>query len=110
MEKQIRRFKVNFDFDWTYGVELKKLKSDIEELEKLGVTEIEIEAEDNWGAPSVTIEAFTKRLETDEEFKERLDKEKKIKEHLVLIFGNILTHTELQELERLKAKYDTKKK
>jgi len=102
MEKQIRRFKVNFDFDWTYGVEIKKLKEDLETLEKLGVTEIEIEAEYNWGSPSVKIEAFTKRLETDEEFKERLDKEKKIKEHLVL--------TELQELERLKAKYDTKKK
>ena len=101
MEKQIRRFKVNFDFDWTYGVELKKLKSDIEELEKLGVTEVYIKAEDYYGSPSVTIEAFTERLETDEEFKERLDKEKKIKEQIVLI--------ELQELERLKAKYNTKK-
>lgn len=110
MEKQIRRFKVNFDFDWTYGVELKKLKSDIEELEKLGVTEVYIKAEEHYGDISTSIEAFTKRLETDEEFKERLDKEKKIKEHLILIFGNILTHTELQELERLKAKYDTKKK
>ena len=98
MEKQIRRFKVNFDFDWTYGVEIKKLKEDLETLEKLGVTEIEIEAEDD----SVTIKAFAERLETDEEFNERLDKEKKIKEHLVL--------TELRELERLKAKYDTKKK
>lgn len=101
MEKQIRRFKVNFDFNWTYGVEIKKLKSDIEELEKLGVTEIKIEA-DIWGGPSVTIEAFTERLETDEEFNERLDKEKKIKERLVL--------TELKEYKRLKAKYDTKKK
>ena len=79
MEKQIRKFRVNFDFNWTYGVEIKKLKEDLETLEKLGVTEIEIEAEDNWGAPSVTIEAFTERLETDEEFKERLDKEKKLK-------------------------------
>ena len=102
MEKQIRRFKVNFYFDWTYGVEIKKLKEDLETLEKLGVTEIEIEAEDNWGSPSVTIEAFAERLETDEEFKERLDKEKKIKEHIVL--------TELQEYKRLKSKYDTKKK
>jgi len=72
MEKQIRKFRVNFDFDWTYGVEIKKLKEDLETLEKLGVTEIEIEAEDNWGSPSVTIEAFAERLETDEEFKERL--------------------------------------
>ena len=105
MEKQIRRFKVNFDFDWTYGVELKKLKSDIEELEKLGATNIFIKTEEDYhGNSSVSIEAFAERLrlETDEEFKERLDKEKKIKEQIVLI--------ELQELERLKAKYDTKKK
>ena len=72
MEKQIRRFKVNFDFNWTYGVEIKKLKEDLETLEKLGVSEIEIEAEDNWGSPSVTIEAFAERLETDEEAKERI--------------------------------------
>ena len=80
MEKQIRKFRVNFDFSWTYGVELKKLKSDIEELEKLGVTEIEIEAEDNWGSPSVTIVALAERLETDEEAKKRIDKENKNRE------------------------------
>ena len=102
MEKQIRRFKVNFDFDWTYGVELKKLKEDLETLEKLGVTEIEIEAEDNWGSPSVTIEAFTKRLETDEEFSERI----RMKEQTKKSFEQM----ELEQYERLKAKYDTKKK
>lgn len=102
MEKQIRRFKVNFDFDWTYGVEIKKLKEDLETLEKLGVTEIEIEAEDNWGSPSVTIEAFTKRLETDEEFSERI----RMKEQTKKSFEQM----ELEQYERLKAKYDTKKK
>jgi len=102
MEKQIRRFKVNFDFDWTYGVEIKKLKEDLETLEKLGVTEIEIEAEDNWGSPSVTIEAFTERLETDEEFSERI----RMKEQTKKSFEQM----ELEQYERLKAKYDTKKK
>jgi len=102
MEKQIRRFKVNFDFNWTYGVEIKKLKEDLETLEKLGVTEIEIEAEDNWGSPSVTIEAFTKRLETDEEFSERI----RMKEQTKKSFEQM----ELEQYERLKAKYDTKKK
>ena len=101
MEKQIRRFKVNFDFDWTYGVEIKKLKEDLETLEKLGVTEIEIEAEYNWGSPSVTIEAFTKRLETDEEFSERI----RMKEQTKKSFEQM----ELEEYKRLKAKYDTKK-
>lgn len=102
MEKQIRRFKVNFDFDWTYGVEIKKLKEDLETLEKLGVTEIEIEAEDNWGSPSVTIEAFAERLETDDEFKERI----RMKEQTKKSFEQM----ELEEYKRLKAKYDTKKK
>ena len=102
MEKQIRRFKVNFDFNWTYGVEIKKLKEDLETLEKLGVTEIEIEAEDNWGSPSVTIEAFAERLETDEEAKERI----RMKEQTKKSFEQM----ELEQYERLKAKYDTKKK
>ena len=102
MEKQIRRFKVNFDFDWTYGVEIKKLKEDLETLEKLGVTEIEIEAEDNWGSPSVTIEAFTERLETGEEFSERI----RMKEQTKKSFEQM----ELEQYEHLKAKYDTKKK
>ena len=102
MEKQIRRFKVNFDFDWTYGVEIKKLKEDLETLEKLGVTEIEIEAEDNWGSPSVTIEEFTERLETDEEVSERI----RMKEQTKKSFEQM----ELEQYERLKAKYDTKKK
>ena len=102
MEKQIRRFKVNFDFNWTYGVELKKLKSDIEELEKLGVTEVYIETEDYYGSPSVTIEAFAERIETDDEFKERI----RMKEQTKKSFEQM----ELEQYERLKAKYDTKKK
>ena len=101
MEKQIRRFKVNFDFDWTYGVEIKKLKEDLETIEKLGVTEIEIEA-DIWRTPSVRIEAFTRRLETDEEFSERI----RMKEQTKKSFEQM----ELEQYERLKAKYDTKKK
>lgn len=102
MEKQIRRFKVNIDFNWTYGVELKKLKSDIEELEKLGVTEVYIKAEEHYGDISTSIEAFTRRLETDEEFSERI----RMKEQTKKSFEQM----ELEQYERLKAKYDTKKK
>lgn len=97
MEKQVRRFKVDFDFNWTYGVEIKKLKEDLDTLERLGVTEIEIEAEDNWGSPSVSIEAFINRIETDEECKARIDKENQRQEDI--------KRRELAELEKLKSKY-----
>ena len=77
MEKQIRRFKVNFDFNWTYGVEIKKLKEDLETLEKLGVTEIEIEAEDKYQAilkmHKKTDEEKEQFLIESEEFEEEED-------------------------------------
>jgi hypothetical protein len=97
MEKQVRRFKVDFDFNWTYGVEIKKLREDLDTLEKLGVTEIEIEAEENYGSASVTIEAFINRIETDEECKARIDKENQRQEDI--------NRRELAELEKLKSKY-----
>lgn len=97
MKKQIRRFKVPFNFDWTYGVEIKKLREDLDQLEKLGVTTIEIEAEESYGSSSVTIEAFVNRLETDEELKSRINEENRREEEQ--------KSRELQELERLKTKY-----
>jgi hypothetical protein len=97
MEKQVRRFKVDFDFNWTYGVEIKKLKEDLDMLEKLGVTEIEIEAEEIYGSTSVKIEAFINRIETDEECKARVDKENQRQEEI--------KRRELEQLEKLKSKY-----
>lgn len=97
MEKEVRRFKVDFDFNWTYGVEIKKIKEDLDTLEKMGVTEIEIEAEENWGSVSVTIGAYINRLETDDEYKTRIDKENQRQEEI--------KRRELAELEKLKSKY-----
>ena len=97
MKKQVIRFKVDFDFNWTYGVEIKKLKEDLDTLEKLGVTEIEIEAEENYGSASVTIEAFINRIETDEECNARINKENQRQEDI--------KRRELAELEKLKSKY-----
>ena len=62
MENRIIKIKVGFNFDWTYGVELSKLKEDINKLEKLGVTEIEIKSVDDYGSSLVDIEAFINRL------------------------------------------------
>lgn len=100
MEKQIRRFRVSFDFDWTGGVPLWRIKDDLDELEKLGVTEIVIEAEEIYGNPSISIEGFTMRLETDEEFKDRIKKENQRQESI--------RRKELADLEFLKKKYENK--
>jgi hypothetical protein len=97
MKKQVRRFKVDFDFNWTYGVEIKKIREDLDTLEKLGVTEIEIESKEGYGSASVTIEAFINRIETDEECKARIDKENQRQEDI--------KRRELAELEKLKSKY-----
>lgn len=97
MEKQVKRFKVPFNFDWTYSVTIEKLRKDLDELEKLGVKEIDIEAEENWGAASVTIGAFIEREETDEEFQKRVNEEIQRQEEI--------KRRELQQLEQLKSKY-----
>ncbi len=99
MEKQIRKFRVSFDFDWTHGVPLWRIKDDLDELEKLGVTEIVIEAEELYGNTSVSIEGFTMRLETDEEYDARIKKENQRQE--------AIKRKELDDLEFLKRKYET---
>ena len=97
MGKQVKRFEVPFNFDWTYGITIEKLRKDLDELEKLGVKEIDIEAEENWGSASVTIEAYIEREETDEEFEKRVNEEKQMQEEI--------KRRELKQLEQLKSKY-----
>lgn len=97
MTNETRRFKVDFNFNWTYGVELSKIKEDINELEKLGVTDIEIESVDDYDGSSVNIQAFIDRLETDEECGLRINKEKIRKEEI--------EKRELEQFEKLKLKY-----
>ncbi len=97
MKKQTKKFEVPFNFDWTYGVTIEKLRKDLDELEKLGVEEIDIHVEEFWGCASVAIEAFIEREETDEEFEERTNKEKQDQEEI--------KRKELQQLEQLKLKY-----
>lgn len=96
MKKEIRA-DIDFYFNWGF-VTIEKLKEDLRELEKLGVTEIEIEPYDDYGDLSVSMNAYTRRLETDEEFRARVDYEIRLKE--------VVRNNELSELERLKAKYE----
>lgn len=97
MEKRIDRFKVPFEFNWTYGVTIEKLRKDLDDLEKLGVTEICIEPDDSWNCPIVTIEAFIEREETDEEFQKRVNEETQRQEEI--------KRRELKQFAEIKAKY-----
>lgn len=98
MEKEVRRFKVDYYLHWTYGVELSQIKKDIEELEKLGATNVEIEPYTEYDCSYVTIEAYCNRIETDEEFEQRKKEVEAFKEQE--------KQRELKQLEELKKKYN----
>lgn len=98
MKKQVKKIYVDFNFNWDCGIEISKLRADLDELEKLGATHIDMEANINWDCPELNIKAKYERLETDQEFEERVNK---IKQQEV-----IRKHIELNELDRLKKKYE----
>ena len=91
MEKQVRRFEVEFRFDWEYGVEISKIREDLDSLEKLGATHVEIEGD-------AYFYGYAHREETDEEYLKRTSKNLEIE--------NITKQRELAELKRLKDKYN----
>lgn len=97
MKKEIRRFKVPFYINWDYGITVEQIRKDLDELEKLGAKEIDINAAEEYGSVSVTIEAFSKREETDEEFEERINQQKQRQEEIKA--------RDLLILERIKLKY-----
>ena len=98
MEKQVLDFEIPFSFDWTYGVEISKIREDLDALEKLGATRIDIETSSFYDSLSVDIKAYVSREETDEEYKRRLEKETQRQNEIKL--------RELEMLERLKNKYN----
>ena len=97
MEKEERDFKLEYQLDWTYGVEISKLKSDIEALEKLGATHVEIEHGINYDCSYVEIGAICRRIETDEEFEQRKKEVEARQEQN--------KQRELKQLQELKTKY-----
>lgn len=99
-KKQIRNFEVPFYFDWEYGVSIKKIREDLNELEQLGATEINIESYQEYGDSGITIEAISKREETDLEQQERLNKLKAMQERQ--------KRYELEQLKKLQDKYKNK--
>jgi 2-methylisocitrate lyase-like PEP mutase family enzyme len=97
MEKQEQDFKLDYSLDWTDGVSIEQLKKDIEELEKLGATHVNIEHGISYDCIYVEIDAICRRIETDEEFEQRKKEFEARQEQY--------KQRELQQLADLKAKY-----
>ena len=98
MEKMIRNFPIEYNFDWSGENEISKLKSEIAELENLGATHICIDVEDS---DEAFFKAIGPRLETDEECDERINleiRQKKIKENIKTM--------EIELYNRIKEKYN----
>lgn len=84
-------------FDWEYAVPISKIREDIDEMEKRGVTHVNIELFDQYGGNGISMKAEIHRLETDEEYEERTMCEAyKLKTNEA---------RELAEYERLKKKF-----
>ena len=77
MEKEVRRFKVDYPLDWAFEVEISKIRTDLDVIEALGATHVEIEAAMSHDQPYVTIEAISEHLESDQEFADRVKEEEK---------------------------------
>lgn len=100
MEKTERRFVVDYKFDWKYTVTLAQMRKDLDAMEKLGVTDIEIDANSFYDSSILEIVPISCRMETDEELKLRLDKVERENE--------AVRQRELGQWQRLQLKYGKK--
>ena len=98
MKKQTREFKINYDLDWEYNVEISKLREDLDAIEKLGATHVSIDAYVSYDCDNLEISPISRRLETDEEYNARIVESKGKEYHKKL--------RDLEELRRLKLKYE----
>ena len=97
MDKKVRQFKIDYNLDWEYGVEIKKLREDLEALEELGATRVDIDSSVSYDCAYITIQAFAERMETDEEYQARIDQEQRRKDEIKT--------RELDQLQVLLEKY-----
>ena len=97
MEKEIRVFEVDYSLDWEYSVEISKIRADLDAIEALGATHVEINSSTRYDCDYVTIKPVSEHLETDEEFEQR-KKEIEFRQEQI-------RQNELEQLELLKTKY-----
>ena len=98
MEKINKIIDTGYSFDWEYSPSISKIREDIDEMEKRGITHINIELSELYPyCYSISMKAEIHRLETDEEYEERTMCEAyKLKTNEA---------RELAEYERLKKKF-----
>lgn len=97
MEKEIRVFEVDYSLDWEYSVEISKIRADLDAIEALGATHVEINSSTRYDCDYVTIKPVSEHLETDEEFKARVKEVEQRQSEIKM--------RELELLEKLKSKY-----
>jgi len=95
--RQVKRFDSGCYLDWSYRT-IDEIRKDLDRLELLGVTGVEIEVEESYGSTRVKFQPFVLREETDEELAGRLA-EQQAREESKRAF-------ELRQLEILKQKYE----
>ena len=96
MAKLKGMFPIIYSLDWSYTT-IEQIRKDLDEIEKLGATDVEIEIEDYYGSSSIKITSKGVRLETDEEEKERTRKQEE-REKAQRVW-------ELKQLKELQEKY-----
>ena len=72
MEKQIRRFEVNYPLSWEYDNTIDSIRKDLDEMEKLGVTHVNIEADVCYDSATILFTPLCERMENDADFALRM--------------------------------------
>jgi hypothetical protein len=100
MEKKIIDAVIEYDLLWEDTVPINKIREDLDIIEKLGATHVNIVSYSLHGDETLDIAAINKRLETDVEYNSRIHIHNKKQEDI--------EKAELRQLEKLKAKYHKK--
>jgi len=99
MERQKDFFNVDYNLDnWKWGfTSISEMRKDLDELEKLGATHIDIDTYESYGCAYLEIGVKSERFETDEEFELRKAKE--------IDKDRAIRQKELEQLKKLQDKY-----
>ena len=98
-EKKLISAPIYHSLHWTHGVSIIKVREDLDIIEKLGATHINIDYGAHHGDDSYCdIDAVCERLETDEECSERLAEIQRRED--------MRKESELSQLKKLRLKYN----
>ena len=93
-----KRFEIDFEIDWEYGVPITKLEKDLKELKKLGATNVDIESYISYDLSYISFNGYVIREETPLEIQERIASEKTL--------SNITKMQDMVQFNRIKKKYN----